>query len=181
MVYSLKNCRNGENAVYATTVEIKEENGRVFFKFVAENSKYYCPHGEYNGIHSEGDACEILIGSDPERRWYYEIEISPQNKLMLAKMEYTGVDEQGNPVLNIHFVDDCFLKSSVTKTENGYIAEISFDKASVITGDGEIYFNAYRLETDGGEMEKHLFALFPTLQGKFHVPPVYRYLKDYVK
>ena len=47
-------------------------------------------------------------------------------------------------------------------------------------GNGEIYFNAYRLDTDGEVTEKHLFALFPTMQRKFHVPKYYQYLKEYV-
>ena len=179
MKYLLKNCRNGEDAVYKTELEITEKDGRLFFQFRAENSQYYCPHENYNDIHSEGDACEILIGSDPERRFYYEIEINPKGRLMLAKMEYCGVDENGDPMLNIHFVKDCFLDSRTALFDNGYEAEISFDKKDIMTGEGEIYFNAYRLETDGGEMEKHLFALIPTMKGKFHVPTKYDYLKKY--
>ena len=63
----------------------------------------------------------------------------------------------------------------------------SFNKDAVRKGlgdicyDGEIYFNAYRLETDGGEMDKHLFAMNPTMRHKFHTPEYYVYLKDYVK
>lgn len=182
MIYTLKNCRNGEPAVYETTVEITERNGEVLFRFTAPYCAYYCPNRGYNGIHSEGDACEILIGSDPTRKVYYEIEISPLNELMVAKMTYLGVDEENNPKLDIAFVSesDCFVKSSVEKTANGYVAEVRFRKADVMTGDGELYFNAYRLETDGGESEKHLFALNPTMRGKFHVPKYYEYLKDFV-
>ena len=181
MIYSLKNCRNGEKAIYESTVEITETNGEVTFRFVAPHSLYYCPNRGYNGIHSMGDACEILIGSDPQRKVYYEIEISPLNELMVAKMTYNGVDEKNEPVLDIHFVEekDCFVQSKVTRTENGYIAEVRFRKEDVATGEGELYFNAYRLETDGGEAEKHLFALSPTMRGKFHVPEYYVFLKDY--
>ena len=180
MKYALKNCRNGENAVYNTTVEITEKDGILNFRFEADNSKYYCCGSKYNDIHSCGDACEILIGSDPERKVYYEIEISPDNQLMIAEMVYCGVDAENNPILDIHFVKESFIQSKVTKTENGYIAELTFDKKNVESGDGEMYFNAYRLETDGGEMEKHLFSLIPTMRGKFHVPSYYVWLKDYV-
>ena len=35
---------------------------------------------------------------------------------------------------------------------------------------GEVVFNAYRIETEGGEPEKNLLALNPTLCGTFHMP-----------
>lgn len=171
---------DGSDAIYNTALEITEKENVLHFTFYAEHSTCFCPHHCYNDIHSEGDACEILIGTDPERKVYYEIEISPENKLMIAKMTYCGTDEKGYPVLQIDFKKDCFVKSNVTRTENGYIAELSFDKRKIFTGDGDVYFNAYRLDTDGEVMDKHLFALFPTMQGKFHVPKYYRFLKDYI-
>lgn len=180
MIYNLKNCRDGSEATYDTTVEIKESDGRLYFKFVAKNSQYYCPHHNYNDIHSSGDACELLIGSDPERKKYYEIEISPENKQMIALMTYCGDDESGEPQLELQFVEQSFMESHVALTDDGYIAELWFDESSIRTCDGEIFFNAYRLETDGGESEKHLFALSPTMRGKFHTPEYFVYLKDYI-
>ena len=182
VIYSLKNCRDGSDATYKTTVEIGVEGKRVNFKFTAENSQYYCPYHNYNDIHANGgDVCEVFIGTDPERRSYYEIEISPENKLMLALIEYNGIDECGNPVLGLDFIDDCFIESNVTKTENGYIAEFGFDLEKINTGDGEIFFNAYRIDTDGGEADKHLFALSPTMRPKFHAPDYFVLLKEYFK
>lgn len=181
MIYELKNCRDGSPATYQTTVEITEKDNIVTFDFVASHSSFYCPHDGYNKIHSEGDACEVLIGSDPARRVYYEIEISAKGDLMLAEMVNHGVDEKNEPILDIHFVDDCFLKSQVTRMEDGYRATVSFDKRNILSGDGEIYFNAYRLETDGGEMDKHLFALIPTKRPKFHAPDYFVWLNDYLK
>ena len=181
MRYELKNCRDGSPATYPTSVEITRQGNRVTFCFEAEHTSFYCPHSGYNKIHSEGDACEILIGSDPERRVYYEIEISAKGDLMLAKMVNHGFDEKGKPILDLHFVEDCFLESEVTRTEKGYVATLSFELSKVMSGDGEIYFNAYRLETDGGEMDKHLFALNPTMRPKFHAPTYFLLLKDYVE
>lgn len=181
MKYLLKNCRNGESAIYKSTVEIKEEGELLHFNFYAENCKFYTPYKNYNDIHSEGDAFEILIGTDPERKVYYEIEINPNNVLMIAKMTNCGLDEEGNPKLIIDFVKDCFVKSTVTKTENSYMADLTFDKKMIHTGNGDIYFNAFRLETDGGEMEKHLFALFPTMKPKFHVPKYFEFISKYSK
>lgn len=101
---------------------------------------------------------------------------------MLALMRYLGTDGEGKVKLDIGFIDEskCFFRSSVTRTSDGYVAVITINKDEAgLNGDG-VYFNAYRLETDGGEQEKHLFALNPTMCGKFHVPSKYVYLKDFV-
>ncbi len=180
MRYELRNCRNGEAAVYPTTVDITEEGGILTFHFKAEHTSFYCPHEGYNKIHSEGDACEVLIGSDPSRRVYYEIEISAKGELMLARMTNHGVDENGVPILDIGFVDDCFVKGEVLRTEHGYEATVSFARKDILSGEGAVYFNAYRLETDGGEMDKHLFALIPTMRPKFHAPSYFADLDDYL-
>lgn len=179
MTYTLKNCRNGEEACYPTTVTVEDLGESLRFTFTGEHSSYYCPHPGYNGIHSDGDIFEILIGTDPERKSYYEIQISPESDFFLARMDYGGADENGIPRLTPHFVEDCFLRGGAVKTETGFTATVEFDKKDVFTGEGELYFNCYRIETDGGEMDKHLFALFPTMRPKFHAPEHYRFLKDY--
>lgn len=179
MVYSLINCRDGNEAIYDTSVEIIRSNESLYFKFHCKSSSCYCPFHNYNDIHSSGDICELLIGSDPNRKKYYEIEISPENVLMIGLIENCGEDKNG-PVLKIEFIDECFIKSRVTPIESGFIAELWFDERYICTGDDEIYFNAYRIETDGGESEKHLFALNPTMRGKFHTPEYFVYLKDYI-
>ncbi len=181
MEYLLKNNRDGSPAVYETTVGIVETKENIVFTFNAKHSRFYCPNNFYNGIHSCGDAVEILIGTDQNRRVYYEIEVNPEGEIMLARMTYLGVDESGVK-LDIEFIDksDCFVSATVNKTEDGYFAEIKIDKKGLDLSAGDIFFNAYRLETDGGEMEKHLFALNPTMCGRFHTPDKYVYLKNYV-
>lgn len=182
MKYLLKNNRDGAASVYRTTVEASQDERNIYFSFVAEHSNYYCPYHNYNDIHSCGDAVEILIGIDPARKTYYELEVNPDNSKMLAKMTVTELDGDGAAKLNIEFVDekDCFFTSSAAKTSGGYIACIVIDKVRLNMPVEQIYFNAYRLETDGGEMEKHLFALNPTMCGKFHVPTRYVMLSDYL-
>mgnify|MGYP004553685869 FL=1 len=182
MKYLLKNNRDGSPAVYKTTLCVSQDERYIYFDFVAEHSDYYCPYGKYNDIHSCGDAVEVLIGTDPTRKTYYELEVNPNNVKMLAKMTVTELDDDGAAKLNIEFVDekDCFFTSSTAKTPDGYIACIVIDKAGLNMPLDKIYFNAYRLETDGGEMEKHLFALNPTMCGKFHVPTRYVMLSDYL-
>lgn len=182
MKYLLKNNRNGAAAVYETTVDVSQDERYIYFDFVAKHSDYYCPYGNYNDIHSCGDAVEVLIGTDPSRKTYYELEVNPDNAKMLAKMTVTELDGDGAAKLNIEFVDekDSFFTSSTAKTSGGYIACIVIDKVRLNMPVEQIYFNAYRLETDGGEMEKHLFALNPTMCGKFHVPTRYVMLSDYL-
>lgn len=101
------------------------------FFFHSENTKYYCLYDYYNGIHSAGDACEILIGTDPERKVYYEMEMSADGQLMLAKMINHGLD--------VGFVAVPFIKGEYTRTENGYDCAITFDLADINTGEGEVY------------------------------------------
>ena len=180
MEYLLKNNRDGSPAVYKTTLCVSQDERYIYFDFVAEHSDYYCPYGKYNDIHSCGDAVEVLIGTDPTRKTYYELEVNPNNVKMLARMTVTELDDDGAAKLKIDFVDekDCFFRSDVRHTDNGYIVDISIDKTKLNMSLDKIYFNAYRLETDGGEMEKHLFALNPTMCGKFHVPDRYVMLSD---
>lgn len=182
MKYLLKNNRNGAAAVYETTVDVSQDERYIYFDFVAKHSDYYCPYGNYNDIHSCGDAVEVLIGTDPARKTYYELEVNPDNAVMLAKMTVTELDGNGAAKLHIDFVDEkeCFFSSTARKTSSGYAVNIAVDKAKSGMRIDEIHFNAYRLETDGGEMEKHLFALNPTMCGKFHVPACYVMLRDYL-
>lgn len=151
MKYLLKNNRDGAASVYRTTVEVSQDERNIYFNFVAEHSNYYCPYHNYNDIHSCGDAVEILIGIDPARKTYYELEVNPDNSKMLAKMTVTELDGDGAAKLNIEFVDekDCFFTSSTAKTSGGYIACIVIDKVRLNMPVEQIYFNAYRLETDG--------------------------------
>lgn len=183
MIYELRDCRTGNREEERkTTVEITEKDGMLTFVFTAENSEYYCPYKEYNKIHSDGDVCEILIGTDPNRKVYYEIEISPHNGLMLAKMTYGGEDEKG-PILDIDFVANPFVKTQVLLRDNGYVATATFPKEAIKTGEGEIYFNAYRIDTAGGKLLEPvhlLYALNPTMRGKFHTPAYYVWLKEYL-
>lgn len=182
MKYLLRNNRDGTAAVYETTVDVSQDEQYVYFDFVAEHSSCYCPYANYNDIHSCGDAVELLIGTDPARKTYYELEVNPKNAKMLAKMTVTELDGDGAAKLQIDFINenDCFFRSTARKTNGGYAVNIAIDKVRLNMPVEQIYFNAYRLETDGGETEKHLFAINPTKCGKFHVPTRYVMLRDYL-
>lgn len=178
MIYELKNSRNGEAAPYQTTVEITEAEGCLRFVFEAEHSAYFCPHDRYNAIHAEGDACEIFITGDPTRRHYYEMEISANGGLMLGRITHGGFEEDGTPILSLDLIDPPFIIGRVIHRRGGYTAEIRFPRSSVSDNGEELYFNVFRIETDGGERDKHLFALNPTLCHKFHHPECFLPLKD---
>ncbi|MBQ8685063.1 MAG: hypothetical protein IJ514_02685 [Clostridia bacterium] len=183
MSYELKDCCTGAaETERKTTVGITEKDGILTFVFTAENCKFYCPFKEYNSLHSKGDACEILIGTDPARRVYYEIEVSADNGLMIAKMTYQG-EADGEVLLDIAFEEKPFVETDVVLQEDGYVATVRFPKEKILTGEGEIYFNAYRIDTAGGTKldDKLLFALNPTMRRKFHTPERYVWLKDYME
>ena len=81
-----------------------------------------------------------------------------------------GTEEQNTP--------------AVDETQNGYTVTAIFNKNDINTGEGDIYFNAYRIDTDGGKYVKNeqlLYALNPTMRGKFHTPNKFLWLKNYVK
>jgi shikimate dehydrogenase len=70
--------------------------------------------------------------------------------------------------------------SNFKKLEGGYECSFTFDLADINTGEGEVYFNAYRLDTDGGKDFQHLYALNPTVYHWFHMPDKFLWLGDYV-
>ncbi len=178
MKYYLKENYKAGEAIYKTSVDITEKDGTIKFFFEAENSKCYCPYNKYNEELFEGDVCEVFIGSDPLREIYYEIVLAPNNTLFLAR-----VTDRGNRDYDIDHIDkkDCFVEYHAGKTEKGYFAEFKFKLQDIRTGDGEIIFNAFRIDTDGEYPEKHLFALNPSLRDTFHYTPAMVKLKDYLK
>lgn len=183
MKYALRDCATGKlDEKIKTSFSVSEKGGVLTFVFEAENSGGYCPFKNYNDIHSKGDACELLIGSDPERRVYYEIEVSAQNVLMICKMQYNG-ETADEVLLDMDFVEKPFVNSKVVWKDNGYVATLNFPVKNILTGDGEIFFNAYRIETKNGthmDDEKFLYALNPTMRRKFHTPSKYMCLEDYL-
>lgn len=184
MKYWMKNNHTGGAAAYESTVEITEKDGLLTFFFTARHSGYYAPYKLYNENHYEGDVCEVMIGSSADRRTYYEIEVSPENGLFLAKVTNDGFDAAGAPLLTLDYVpaDACFVKSAVEKTAEGYTVTVTLPKEKILCGDGPIFFNTFRIDTDGGaEMDRHLITLFPTLCPTFHVPARFDLLEEYCK
>ena len=175
MRYELKNCKNGEAGVYPTTVDISVKDGVITFYFECENCEFFCPFTGYNKIHSAGDSCEILIGSDPERKVYYEIEISAKGELMIAEMTNHGMDDKGEPILDEcgcvavdefgnekHEGDlDCGLLTPYEVFPESVYKETIGEQRNIITEQvlhvDEIY-ERYGLRVDGSECSKYIIT-----------------------
>lgn len=178
MIYELKNCRTGERIdEFKTTVEILiVDNKYLTFKFDCKNSRLFSANDKRNSNIYDGDVCEAFICTGEDVNVYYEVEVSPNNCQFLMKMTNLGTEINGDKVkLNIKKEpvsdEDNFLISKVEKNGSDYKVEFSLplDKIGYDEQIG-IRLNAYRIETEGGETNKHLLALNPTLVPSFHIP-----------
>jgi hypothetical protein len=178
MIYELKNCRTGNSIdEFKTTVEILiTEDKYLTFKFDCKNSQFYSANYKYNSNIYNGDVCEAFICTSENVNEYYEIEVAPNNCQFFKKMTYFGSEfVDGGCKLNIIaepiLENENFLVSKVEKNGNDYKVEFSvpLDKIGYDKKLG-IRLNAYRIETEGGETDKHLLALNPTFVPSFHVP-----------
>ena len=165
MKLTLKDNRTGEEAVYKTTVEVTIDDKYLNFFFDCKSSKFYSAYEGYNTNIYEGDVCEAFVCTDGSRQIYYEIEVAPNNSVFFKRIENFGdgvKNAYDMPNVIVSFVeidgDDYTVNFSVPLQDIGYSKEKG------------ILFNAYRIDTDGGAMGKHLFAANPTMSGTFHKP-----------
>ncbi len=178
MIYELKNCRNGNSLdEFKTTVEVLVvDNKYLTFKYDCKNSCFYSANDKYNSNIYDGDVCEAFICTGENLNEYYEIEVAPNNTQFLMKMTNFGTEFiNGKTKHNLKSVpvseSENFLVSKVEKSGNDYKVEFSvpLDKIGYNENIG-IRLNLYRIETEGGETNKHLLALNPTLVSSFHIP-----------
>ncbi len=176
-MYPLLDCRTGGPAAYPTTLEILDRGNELVFRFTADHAAFFCPYSGYNESHYIGDVCEVFLELSPN--CYYEIELTPQGSLFLALIHWQGRDADGTPIYTMDPVPekDCFVNIHVERQPDRYIAEIIVPKARLCPN---ARFNAFRIETDGGERDKHLFALSPTLEPRFHIPQAFAALDQYI-
>ncbi len=173
----LLDCRTGGSAAYPTTLEILEREDRLIFRFTAYHAAFFCPYDGYNESHYTGDVCEIFLEVAPN--CYYEIELTPRGGLFLARIHWQGRKADGTPIYTLDFVPetDCFVQARTECGADRYTAEIAIPKTQVPP---DARFNAFRIETDGGQRDKHLFALSPTLEPRFHNPQAFVALHQYI-
>ena len=179
MKYLLKENFTGEKACYLTEVEIKETCDSYVFTFDAKNSTFYCPYKNYNEDLFVGDVCEVFIGDINDIANYYEIEVSPEGAIFLAKVynDGGGLEES----LHLTYLGNNLISVKTEMKGKDYTVEIAFDKKALNIPLEKIGFNAFRIDTDGIKQDMHLFALNPTKCDTFHKLGCFVKLKDYLK
>ena len=162
MVEYLKESITGNKTPFTTILDYSRVGNSFRFKFYCKNSKLFSAYSEHNEPIYRGDVCEVFLCTGGKINEYYEIEVAPNGATFFAKI----VNEDG---LKTSFLEKTFT-SEVVITEDGYEVEIILPFESVGVGKHPVYFNAYRIETEGGIENANLLALNPTLCGRFHVP-----------
>ena len=165
MKYTLKDNRTGGKAVYKTTVDVFLDEKYVNFEFDCKNSKFNSAYEGFNTNLYEGDVCEAFICTDGSRQIYYEIEVAPNNSVFFKRVENYGDGKRKSfPMPDV-------IVSSVELGSKDYSISIKVPLKDIgYSTENGILFNAYRIDTDGCESERHLFAINPTLSGSFHRP-----------
>ena len=161
---------------FATTVEIVMTDTHLSFEFFCKKSQFFSAGNTYNSDIFDGDVCEAFICTGGDIKRYYEIEIAPNNCVFLQKMLNLGDGEyNATPVPE----SENFIKSEVERMGDDYRLKFSMplDKIGYDPKIG-IKFNAFRIETEGGHTDMHLFALSPTLCKTFHCPEFFLDLNE---
>ena len=174
--FELKNNRTREEIDnFKTTLKVTMSETHLTFDFYCKNSKHFSAGVNFNDPVYNGDVCEAFICADEDLYWYYEIEVAPNNCQFLMKMNYKEKVVDGKVTSDIAMnpisLEDNFLSSNVEIIGNDYKLSFSLplDKIGYKPEVG-IRFNAFRIETEGGETDKNLIALNPTMCSTFHVP-----------
>lgn len=171
--YLLENKKGGK-AVYETLLSVRESEEAYIFSFYAKNNRSYCPYAQNNEKLWLGDVCEIFIGDERDPHHYYEVEIAPNGAVFFGWV----YNPDGN--FKVSFPPADGLSYRAEQKGDNYEVEITLSKKIIVWPLERIAFNAFRIETDGGVPEKHLFALNPTLCNTFHRPEGFVRLKDYL-
>ncbi len=163
----LKETERGRNAVFKTELEYGRYDDGIYFNFDCDGSKLYSAYDEDNAELYRGDVCEVFIRVGENKRKYYEIEVAPNGKAFFSKIHYFSGRPKGT------FLPITFERKVIEK-DGGYKVEIKIPYSTINLKKGEnFYFNAFRIETEGGTEEKNLYALSPTFALKFHRPKAF--------
>ncbi len=167
----LKENKTGKEAIYQTGFQIDKTEDKLIVVFKAEHSTFNSYSDKYNDKLYMGDVCEIFIDVG-EKDHYYEIEVAPNNAVFFGNIKN---NKEG---MDCEFIEENFLDTSVTKTNDSYQVTIIIPLEKIHYDESYgIKFNAFRIETDGEEPEKYLFALNPTMGPSFHKPEAFIPLK----
>lgn len=172
MYAELRDSRTGARAPFRTGLNFERAADGLRFSFECENSKRFSAYEDDNEPIYNGDVVEVFVCVGEDKSRYFEVEVAPNGAVFFAKIVNDGEGISAE-MLEKNFV------SSARATENGYDAEIFLPNEAIGLKEGDsVFFNAYRIETDGGEPEKYLLALNPTLCGSFHKPSFFVALEE---
>ena len=170
-IFTLKENRTGNKACYSTCLTVSVMKKRIVFNFLAESSSLFAPYSGYNEPLFDGDVCEIFIG---DKANYYEIEVAPNGAVLFAKITNYGNGGFSTKLLPLAEKEKLLVTSA--RVFGGYEVTIEIERSAF--EDKNVFFNAFRIDTDGGEKaEKHLFSVFPTLRNSFHLSEVFEKLE----
>lgn len=137
---------------------------RFVFRFLVKDADIISPYRADNEDLFDGDAVEVFIAPQGDRKRYFELEVSPYGvRFWASVVNETGTDIDVERLAPVYAVKTML-------TQDGYRAEIELPFAALHGLDTEKYlFNAYRLDkkSDGRQL---LYALNPTLCDRFHRP-----------
>ena len=170
MKKELKNNITGEDTPFKTVLDYGVEKDEIYFNFCCENSQLFSAGDMDNAPLYRGDVCEVFISVNGDRNEYFEIEVAPNGASFYALIK------NRNGMLDVSFLEKNFT-TFVTVTDKGYDVEIIIPFRALGVTDCPIYFNAFRIETEGGIENANLLALNPTKVGNFHCPEFFIRLK----
>lgn len=179
MYYLLKENLTGNATKFETKLHISETEKDYVFFFEAKDSTFYCPYKGYNENHYEGDVCEVFIGNVDTPREYYEIEITPDGAIFLAKVYNKSTETTKS--LELIYLENDLIKVETQKFEKDYTVKISISKEKLNIPLEKIAFNAFRIETEGIRQDMNDLSLIPTKDETFHKLGFFVMLKDYLK
>lgn len=159
----LKENITGQKAIYKTEANIEIKDGYLEVNFISHHPSMNSYSNKYNDCIYNADVVEIFLSTKEDKKYYYEIEVAPNNTVFLSEIYNDGKSFSGS------LIDECFIKTS-SKEENGkWLVNIliPLDKVGYDPKRG-IEYNLYRIDTDGEKPNKHLFSLNPTMCGSFH-------------
>lgn len=167
LAIELKNSRTGEPAPRRTLFSWMQSADAFTFTFVCEQSECFSAGDKFNDPLYTGDVAEVFLAVNGEDTFYYEAEVAPNGTGFFAKILW----QDG------HF-KTCPRKAPITtraeRAADGWRAEIIIPFSAIGYEIGmDLRINAFRIETDGGESDKHLIALSPTLCDTFHRPSAF--------
>jgi len=152
----------GEPAIYETEFDIKIVEDKLVLDYLAKHSKFFSYSDKYNDDIYNGDVVEVFLDMGAKDH-YWEIEVAPNGTVFLGDITNDGTTFSGVRL------KENFVEREVTLLEKDWIVhiELPLDKLGYNPEYG-IKYNAYRIDTDGGKSNAHLFALNPTMCGSFH-------------